>query len=308
MPEEKDGVNPIDPGSCPYSIFLRIPDIGLDVRPNAEAMKLNYQEVEERIKEGYREVTSQYRRDDEVEVQTDNHRRLSLSLKQICLLFPRPIRVLDVGCGTGRYFHCLENVESLTGIDISDEMLALAANPVRREAITVSDIRLVRGNIYLADFQPESFDFIYSLGMFGHGCPVTVEICDKLYDWLKPGGKLFFNLVDFAGLPWWYRARRRLRKVVYPALSKRLQQMLDKREQRSPFFGLTKRQLEKILSATCLHEFNLTTHVCHSPLWCGRHLECLATKPAGKPAWPKTQLLSNKDTRAATSRRQNVLT
>src|SRR6266550_6775856 len=129
---------------------------------------MNYQEVEERIKAGYREVIGQYRRDDEVEVQTENHRRLTQSLKQICRSFPHPIAVLDVGCGTGRYFHCLENVDLLTGMDISDEMLASAANPVHRGAITAKDIRLVRGNIYLAEFPTDSFDFIYSLGMFGH--------------------------------------------------------------------------------------------------------------------------------------------
>src|SRR5690349_6572408 len=110
---------------------------------------MNYQEIEERIKEGYREVTSQYRRDDEVEVQTDNHRRISELLRGICLSYSHPIKVLDVGCGTGRYFHCLENVESLTGIDISDEMLASAAHPVRGHAITAKEIRLLRGNIYL---------------------------------------------------------------------------------------------------------------------------------------------------------------
>ncbi len=240
---------------------------------------MNYREVEERIKAGYRDITAQYRRDDEIEVQTRNHQRLTESLARICRSFPKPITVLDVGCGTGRYFHCLENVASLTGIDISEEMLTYAIDPVRKEQIKVKDIRLTRQNIYLADFSPESFDFIYSLGMFGHGCPVTVEICDKLYNWLKPGGKLFFNLVDFSGLPLWYQTRRQLRKLIYPLLTRRLKQLLDEREQRSPFFGLTKRQLEKIMAKTHLGNFSLSSHICQSPLWTGRHLECLATKP-----------------------------
>jgi SAM-dependent methyltransferase len=247
---------------------------------------MNYQEVEERIRAGYREITPQYRRDDEIEVQSQNHQRLAISLKQICHSFSNPISVLDVGCGTGRYFHCLENVSSLTGIDISEEMLASAREPVRKEQIQIQDIRLIRGNVYLAHFPPESFDFIYSLGMFGHGCPVTVEVCDKLYSWLKPGGKLFFNLVDVAGLPLWYRARRRARKMIYPVLTSRLKTILDKREQRSPFFGMTKAQLETTLAKTALKDFNVTSYVCESPLWSGRHLQCLSSKPATPVAEP----------------------
>jgi len=239
---------------------------------------MNYQDVEKRINAGYREITAQYRRDDEIEVQTKNHQRLSQSLKQICRSFPHTISVLDVGCGTGRYFHCLDNTHRLTGIDISEEMLSSAASPVRASEITVKNIRLIRQNIYLAEFPPYSFDLIISLGMFGHGCPVTVEICNKLSEWLKPGGKLYFNVVDFAGLPFWYRIRRQVRKIIYPRLPKRLKQILDEREQRSPFFGLTKTQLEKVLAASCLTNYTVSSHACQSPLWNGRHLECLATK------------------------------
>lgn len=240
---------------------------------------MDYEAVEERIKAGYREITAQYRKDDEVEVTTENHRRLGRILTETCRSFCRPIQVLDAGCGTGRYFHCLDQVERLVGLDISEEMLAAARHPVCQDQITAKHIELLRGNIYLKTFPPGTFDFIYSLGMFGHGCPVTVEVCNKFFEWLRPGGKLFFNIVDFDSLPLWFRARRRLRGLLYPKLNRRLQHLLDEREKRSPFFGLTKGELIQILGETRFPYFAVSSYWCQSPLWSGGHLECMGTKP-----------------------------
>jgi SAM-dependent methyltransferase len=241
---------------------------------------MNYEVVEETIKAGYRAVSSQYRRDDEIEVTTANHERICRTLQRICASFPHAIKALDVGCGTGRYFHCLTNVEELIGLDISEEMLQAAETPVRQELISAKKIVRTRGNIYLSTFEPESFHFIYSLGMFGNGCPVTVEICNKVHEWLAPGGKLYFNTVDFAGLPLWYRARRQARHFVYPMLSRRLQTILDEREARQPSFSMYRGELEAIMRRTKFSAVQIMSHVCESPLWNGRHLECIASKAA----------------------------
>src|SRR5882757_496331 len=117
------------------------------------ANAMNYEAVEETIKAGYREVSSQYRHDDEIEVTTPNHHRICATLQRICVSFSHPIKALDVGCGTGRYFHCLTNVEELTGMDISEEMLQAAeTHPVRQETISVKKINVIRGNAYLTSF------------------------------------------------------------------------------------------------------------------------------------------------------------
>lgn len=245
---------------------------------NLEAHAIDYLDVEKKIRAGYRRVTRQYRLDDEIEVTTENHRRLAATLRQVCRAFSHPITVLDVGCGTGRYFHCLEKVQRLVGIDISEDMLEAAKNPVRSNTISAQQIELQRRNVFLSTFPPNSFDFIYSLGMFGHGCPVTVTICNKFHDWLKPGGKLLFNVVDLDGLPFCARTRRRIRSFLYPKLGRRLQRKLDERERRSPFFSLTLGQLRQVLGSSRFSLFAVTSHPCRSPLWTGRHLECLATK------------------------------
>ena len=234
--------------------------------------------VEESLKSAYRQAHTRYRRDDEREVVTENHRRLSAILSSISLSFQHPISVLDAGCGTGRYFHCVENAERLVGIDLSPEMLKAAETPVRSEQISTAKIELLCGNLHLLSFPPQSFDFIYSLGVFGHGCPLTVELCDKFYEWLGDRGKLFFNAVDTATLPLAKRARRRLRHLLLPLLPRRWRTTFKQRESRLPFFGLTLRSLAAILRASRFTRFSLSRHVCHSPLWKGIHLECLASK------------------------------
>ena len=239
---------------------------------------MNYDAVEQTLKAAYRDASSRYRRDDEIEVATENHQRLSARLKSVCESFPHPIDVLDIGCGTGRYFYCLTNVRQLTGVDITAEMLEAARNPVRAEKVSARSIRLLRANVYFAEFPPESFHFIYSLGMFGNGCPVTARLCDTFYDWLTPGGRLFFDTLDTAGLPWWYRARRSARRRIYPLLPRRWQAALDEREARHPFCGMSRHELEDTLRRTRFKRFEIHSHECRSPLWSGWHLECLATK------------------------------
>ncbi|EEF63211.1 class I SAM-dependent methyltransferase [Pedosphaera parvula] len=224
-------------------------------------------------------IAAKYRSDDEIEITTDHHRHLKEILSTITSSFGRPVSALDLGCGTGRYFHCLNNITHLTGIDICEEMLRIAENPVRQGDITIKDVQLRCANAHLVSFPSRSFDFIYSLGMFGNGCPVTVEICNNFYDWLKPGGKLFFDAVDILTLPRARRIRRRIRKTIYPFLPKTLQISLDMREGNVPFCGLSKSELLRIMRASHFKSFSATSQKCISPLWRGYHLECTASKP-----------------------------
>ena len=80
-----------------------------------------------------------YRTSDEQELQTDNHEHFCNILRQSTLGFARGISVLDLGCGTGRYFHCLRNVDRLIGVDISVEMLKQARIPVKRSLSKSTD-------------------------------------------------------------------------------------------------------------------------------------------------------------------------
>jgi len=133
-------------------------------------------------------------------------------------------------------------------------------------------------NIHLITFPPASFDLIYSLGMFGNGCPVTVGICNRFHEWLAPGGKLFFNAISMETIALSRRIRRKVRNGIYPLLPAHFQKILDAREARAPFFGLTEKELAAIMRASRFSDFSVTSHACHSQLWHGVHLECQAVK------------------------------
>ena len=107
----------ITPGNVPHYRATTRP---LDFR----AMDLRL--AEQNLRGSYREQCTTYRKDDEIEVTTPHHQRLRKVLGELTASFGQPISVLEAGCGTGRYFHCLHNVDRLVGLDISPDMLAAA--------------------------------------------------------------------------------------------------------------------------------------------------------------------------------------
>lgn len=236
--------------------------------------------VGQQLKEAYRSAVPRYRQDDEREVQTPNHRRLWTMLRAICLSFPGPITVLDAGCGTGRYFHCLENVKHLIGVDVSPDMLKAAERPVRAEQVKAARMELICENIFQASFPPGTFDFVYSLGMFGNGCPVTATICQRFFEWLKPGGKLFFDALSITDLPRRVRMRSAARKVACAVLPTRFRDRFEKRRARMPLFAFSRSDLVDVMAHTPFADFSISSQSSASRLWGGMRLECLALKGA----------------------------
>lgn len=236
---------------------------------------MDCQQLDERLKELYDVGAEDYRRDDEIEARTDHHCWVWKTLADITSSFGRPISVLDVGCGAGRYFHCLKNVERLVGLDVSAAMLGAARQPVRQELIDAQEIEFVCDSIHRAEFPAESFDFIHSLGMFGYGCPLTAEILEKFHGWLAPNGLLFFDVSDFNAMPLNTKLRKRVKELVYPVLPARIKQNLDNGV---PFFALSRRSLIRLMRATAFGDVRIFSRPCNSPCWTDRKLECVAAK------------------------------
>ena len=97
--------------------------------------------------------------------------------------------VLDAGCGTGLVGDCLRvlGYPSLTGIDLSEPMLALAA----RRGIYAGLHRMVLGEHL--DFPDGHFAAVIASGVFTEGHASHTSF-DELIRVTRPGGKLVFSV------------------------------------------------------------------------------------------------------------------
>ncbi len=228
----------------------------------------------------YAPRAERYRMDDEVDINLNHHQRIAQKLEHLTSSFGRPITVLDVGCGTGRYFYCLENVEKLVGLDLSQEMLNLARDPLKAEKLSIKEMELRCDNVYTTEFPPESFDLIYSFGVFGNGCAVTPELCGQFYNWLKPNGKIFFDAFDIFGVPFRRKIQILTRNFIYRLLPESLQDKWDQKSKWLPFFLVSKRQLNRLMEKNQFFEVTIDSHLCQLTKGPGYKLECLAVKGA----------------------------
>lgn len=99
-------------------------------------------------------------------------------------------RALEIGCGPGRLMRPLaRHFEEIHGVDVSDEMVRLAAERLR----DTPNAHPHRGSgTDLSAFAGESFDFVYSYAVFQH-IPSRAVVFDYLREaWrvLQPGGIL----------------------------------------------------------------------------------------------------------------------
>jgi SAM-dependent methyltransferase len=197
---------------------------------------INQKQFNRKIQEDYNDQTAKtYRQNDERDICTPASLQVISRLQSLSAQFSHKINALDVGCGTGRFFHALKNIRELTGLDISSSMLNAARQPIHAEKLDIEMIRLIWANYSASNLTQNHFDLIYSVGVFGHPAPITVEVINQFHQNLAAGGKLMFTIAnrdDEKYNPLLYKSpKRKMIEAIQPMLPKSVNDYLTNRWQ-----------------------------------------------------------------------------
>lgn len=143
-----------------------------------------------------------------------------------------PRRILEVGCGTGRNLASLRRLfkeANITGVDLSGQMLAIAAQKVRDDQITLLR-RAYSAPVHTGRTGFDLVLFSYALSMFNPGWEQAI---DAAWDDLDEGGLI--AVVDFSHSRFsWFRRwmgvnHVRMEGHLWPYLGRRFMPLLDER-------------------------------------------------------------------------------
>jgi 2-polyprenyl-3-methyl-5-hydroxy-6-metoxy-1,4-benzoquinol methylase len=108
----------------------------------------------------------------------------------------KELRVLDAGCGGGRYSKiCAEAGASVIGADHSR-----AVDKAQQLCAHLKDVRFVQADLKHLPLESESFDFVFSIGVMHHDSD-TRRVFDAVAKLVKPGGR--YSVWLYRRNQWW---------------------------------------------------------------------------------------------------------
>jgi ubiquinone/menaquinone biosynthesis C-methylase UbiE len=208
-----------------------------------------------------------YRDSDELGCHSESHAGKCKIIRALSRRFTTPVSMLDLGCGSGRYFHCAANVKSVTGVDTSIAMLHEARRPV---AGGHRNVRLVRSTVQEVAFRPQSFDLVICVGVLALWCPLDLSVLRRVASLMTAHGVFFFTAVTHQETP--DSVKRRMARAVRPLLFGGARRAVDLRLRD---FTVSEGQVRE-MGRQCFAEVDVTRWTSAS----GRvDLHCVMAKP-----------------------------
>jgi SAM-dependent methyltransferase len=209
-----------------------------------------------------------YRRHDDEFERSEPCRRFAEWLQQVCATFSEPIDVLDLGCGTGRYFWALRRVRELIGIDASPAMLNEARDPYQADRISARSVKLVEGDLFGYDFGADRFDLVYSIGVLAEHVPFDDTVVRLIQRWLRPGGRFAFTTVhpDSPSIP--LTLRRRIGHAVARVAPAPLRRRVHRRLAAGGLYADENRLEELLQSSFEIETLRVFESEAHLHCWC----------------------------------------
>ncbi|MBO8204957.1 class I SAM-dependent DNA methyltransferase [Prochlorococcus marinus] len=116
-----------------------------------------------------------------------------LLVKNIIKKSGKESKILDIGCGTGRFLSLFKD-EKIFGIDINQNMLNKAELLKKdNKSLILFKTDIINFNRF---YKTQNFDFIYSIGVFGEHALIDKKTLNIIFLNLKAGGYLFFTMYD----------------------------------------------------------------------------------------------------------------
>ena len=147
------------------------------------------------------------------EVAHDDEDRATFQAKTGVMLEElKGLRVLDAGCGGGRYSKvCGEAGATVIGADHST-----AVSKARQLCAHLPNVAFVQADLKRLPLEPASFDFVFSIGVMHHDAD-TRAVFDAVAKLVKPGGR--YSVWLYRRNQWWQEAinnvlRRRTTKMA----------------------------------------------------------------------------------------------
>jgi SAM-dependent methyltransferase len=114
--------------------------------------------------------------------------------------FPRGIRILESGCGIGRWLRFYQDRDRrIIGLEYSRETVEM----VKR---TWPDLEILEGDCERSPFPDGTFDGVLSFGVVEHWVEGPQGPLREILRVLKPGGKAFISVPCFNSIRRWKRA------------------------------------------------------------------------------------------------------